>query len=164
MSRDRRLPGVDALRGLAALSVILYHADTRFPFPGTRLGQYLTQRNAGPPLTAVVLFFLISGFVLYRPFVAARLDGRPLPPLLPYAIRRVARIVPAYWVILALVSAWLGYRYMLTPTGFIRYFGFLQLYAPHATVTGGISVAWSRKVASGCTCCISDAKYCADPS
>jgi peptidoglycan/LPS O-acetylase OafA/YrhL len=133
---------VDSLRALAALSVVYYHVAFRFALP-TGVNEYLTQRNAGPPVTAVVLFFLISGFVLYRPFVAARFDGRPPPPSIPYAIRRFARIVPGYWVTLAIVSAWLGYSYVLTPQGFLRYFCFLQLYGDQRTLNGGISVAWS---------------------
>ncbi len=131
------------MRALAALSVVFYHVAFRFPIPSSALGQYISQRNAGPPITAVVLFFLISGFVLYRPFVAARLRGEPLPALVPYAVRRFARIVPGYWVALAIISVWLGYSYVFTPHGLLRYFGFLQLYANHSTAGGGISVAWT---------------------
>lgn len=65
-------------------------------------GHYLAQLNLG-----VSIFFVISGFLLYRPFGAARLAGERSPPLLPYAIRRVARIVPAYWVALTIVALWL---------------------------------------------------------
>jgi peptidoglycan/LPS O-acetylase OafA/YrhL len=139
---------VDALRGLAALSVVYYHAAFRFPpnRSSTALGAYLSQRNAGPPITAVVLFFLISGFVLYRPFVAARYDGRPAPSPRAYAIRRFARIVPGYWVTLAIVSAWLGYSYALHPSGLLDYFGFLQIYGSPETQGRGISVAWSLDV------------------
>jgi peptidoglycan/LPS O-acetylase OafA/YrhL len=61
----------------------------------------------------------------------------------PYAVRRIARIVPAYWVALAIVTAWLGLHEVTTATGLIRYFGFLQLYGNLKTVTGGISPAWT---------------------
>jgi peptidoglycan/LPS O-acetylase OafA/YrhL len=134
---------VDSMRGLAALSVVYYHVSFRFPFPSSGLTQYLSQRVSGPPITAVVLFFLISGFVLYRPFVVARFGGEPMPPLLPYAVRRFARIVPGYWVALAIVAVWLGYSYVGTPQGIVRYFGFLQLYGNQTTAGGGINVAWS---------------------
>jgi peptidoglycan/LPS O-acetylase OafA/YrhL len=138
---------IDSMRALAALSVVYYHVAFRFPPPppsgAHSLASYLNQRTAGPPITAVVLFFLISGFVLYRPFVAARFAGERPPPLVPYAVRRFARIVPGYWVTLAIVSAWLGYGYMLHLSGFVRYFGFLQLYGSVHTLDGGISVAWT---------------------
>jgi peptidoglycan/LPS O-acetylase OafA/YrhL len=130
------------MRGLAAFSVLVFHAT--FPFrPPTGIWQYLSQRNAGPPITGVVVFFLISGFVLYRPFVEARLDGNRMPSLLPYAVRRVARIVPAYWVALAVVTVWLGLHEVQTPAGAVRYFGFLQLYGSFNTANGGISPAWT---------------------
>jgi peptidoglycan/LPS O-acetylase OafA/YrhL len=140
-----RFRQVDAMRALAALSVVYYHVAFRFPRPGsaTSAVAYLSQRNAGPPITAVVLFFVISGFVLYRPFVRARFDGDPPPAPLPYALRRFARIVPGYWVALAIVSAWLGYSYVFSVDGFLRYFCFTQLYGNAHTLNGGISVAWS---------------------
>jgi peptidoglycan/LPS O-acetylase OafA/YrhL len=46
----------------------------------------------------VYVFFALSGFLIARPYVAALLDGAPLPSSRSYAIRRVARIVPAYWL------------------------------------------------------------------
>jgi peptidoglycan/LPS O-acetylase OafA/YrhL len=131
------------MRAVAAISVVYYHVAFRFPQPTGELQWFATQRNAGPPITAVVLFFLISGFVLYRPFVLARMRGGPSPALVPYFVKRFARIVPGYWVALAITSAWLGYGYVFRPAGFIRYFGFLQLYGNHTTAGGGLSVAWT---------------------
>jgi len=142
--RRQRFDGVDSLRGLAALSVIAYHVSFSFRLGSDSPWAFLSQRLAGPPIPGVVLFFLISGFVLYRPFVLARLAGRPLPPLLPYAIRRAARILPAYWVALALVTAWLGLHEVMSLRGAVTYFGFLQLYSTNpSTVTGGIGPAWT---------------------
>ena len=67
--------------------------------PGGDAARYAQRLEVG-----VAIFFVISGFVLYRPFVAARLDGRPLPLLGRFAGRRALRIVPAYWLALT-VSA-----------------------------------------------------------
>ncbi len=141
-ARDRFVM-VDSMRALAALSVLVYHVTFDYGYPHSALAQFLSQRNAGPPVTAVVVFFLISGFVLYRPFVKARFEGRPLPSLRAYGVRRAARIVPAYWVALIGVGLLLGLHYLFTPTGLIRYFGFLQLYGKLSTVSGGISPAWT---------------------
>jgi peptidoglycan/LPS O-acetylase OafA/YrhL len=47
----------------------------------------------------VTLFFLLSGFLLYRPWVKAALLGAPRPSLRRYAIRRASRVLPAYWVV-----------------------------------------------------------------
>jgi peptidoglycan/LPS O-acetylase OafA/YrhL len=134
---------IDSMRALAALSVIVFHVAYWFPVPGNGVWQYLSQRNAGPPVTGVVLFFLISGFVLYRPFVQARLEGRTMPALFPYAVRRVARIVPGYWLALTVVTVWFGLHEVMSVRGAIRYYGFLQLYGTLGTAGGGISVAWT---------------------
>jgi peptidoglycan/LPS O-acetylase OafA/YrhL len=100
----------------------------------------LAQLNLG-----VSIFFVISGFLLYRPFGAARLAGERSPPLLPYAIRRVARIVPAYWVALTIIALWLPVSGTFTAEGIVTYYGFLQAYDPD-TVTGGIGQAWTLTV------------------
>jgi peptidoglycan/LPS O-acetylase OafA/YrhL len=64
----------------------------------------------------------------------------------PYAIRRVLRIVPAYWVALPLIALWLGRGdEVFTATGVITYFGFLQLYDA-STIAGGIGQAWTLGV------------------
>jgi peptidoglycan/LPS O-acetylase OafA/YrhL len=49
----------------------------------------------------LVLFFVLSGFLLYGPWVRAALDRERRPSTRAYAIRRAARIVPAYWVAIA---------------------------------------------------------------
>jgi peptidoglycan/LPS O-acetylase OafA/YrhL len=48
----------------------------------------------------LVLFFVLSGFLLSRPWFAAALEGRPAPDLRRYARSRVARIAPAYYAAL----------------------------------------------------------------
>jgi peptidoglycan/LPS O-acetylase OafA/YrhL len=48
----------------------------------------------------VTLFFVLSGFLLYRPIVSRVVNGRPLQSLGAYLRNRALRIVPAYWVIL----------------------------------------------------------------
>jgi peptidoglycan/LPS O-acetylase OafA/YrhL len=52
----------------------------------------------------LVCFFVLSGFLLYRAFARAALGG-PRAQVGTYAIRRVARIVPAYYAAIAGVLA-----------------------------------------------------------
>ena len=135
---DPRFDGVDSLRALAALSVFGFHLVLYGGFAPPRwLLPYAANLNVG-----VSLFFVISGFVIYRPFARARLAGEPLPDLRRYALRRVARIVPAYWVALALIALWLGLGEVFTPSGLVTYFGFAQVYRS-GTTAGGIPQAWS---------------------
>lgn len=102
----RRLPGLDGLRGLAALYVVVSHVWLR-AFPG--------YPAAGDPFWAgwfaygrfaVLVFIVLSGFSLALSPARAgwRLDG-----IWDYARRRARRILPAYWAALAfsLAVAWL---------------------------------------------------------
>ena len=140
-----RFPLFDSLRAIAALMVFACHvpmvAQMAFDSPVRR---YLIGGSSG-----VAVFFLVSGFLLYRPFVQSRLAGDPPPALGGYGLRRFLRIVPAYWV--ALVGAVLlvgasgegpGATEVFSADGVIRYFGFLQIYDSQ-TLLGGISAAWT---------------------
>jgi peptidoglycan/LPS O-acetylase OafA/YrhL len=90
----------------------------------------------------VTIFFLISGFLLYRPFVRARLYGEESPHVPAYAWRRFLRIVPAYWVALTIVALWLALPDVFTRGGIPTYYGFLQIYHG-STSLGGIAQAWT---------------------
>jgi peptidoglycan/LPS O-acetylase OafA/YrhL len=48
----------------------------------------------------VAVFFLISGFLLYRPLACSHLGEQPGAAVRLYLKRRLLRIVPAYWVAL----------------------------------------------------------------
>jgi peptidoglycan/LPS O-acetylase OafA/YrhL len=102
----------------------------------------------------VILFFTLSGFLLYRPFAAAIVRGRPLPSLRRYLTNRALRILPAYWVILLLCAFVLGNALswdasgdvtsgrLLDPGQITRALLLLQNYFP-ATILVGIGPAWS---------------------
>jgi peptidoglycan/LPS O-acetylase OafA/YrhL len=99
-----RFPAVDGLRALAAIMVLVGHTSFLAGVNGRgEVGQVLSRFDLG-----VALFFIISGFLLYRPFVAARMDGKPGPGVLRYGRRRLLRIVPAYWLALTVLAIWPG--------------------------------------------------------
>lgn len=104
-TRSDRLPYLDGYRGLAALGVVVFHVashsrwvahvDGIVPNGGAwvaRLGNF-----------SVCVFFLLSGLVVYRPFLRAHLDGEPAPSWRGFVWRRALRIYPAYWVVLSTV-------------------------------------------------------------
>jgi peptidoglycan/LPS O-acetylase OafA/YrhL len=126
-------PLFDGLRAIAALSIVVHHASTAPPTP---LAPYILRLNVGVPI-----FFVISAFLLYRPFAAAHLRGRPAPSLGGYAWRRVLRIMPAYWVALTIAAVLLSMRSVFGPDG-VFYYGLLHVYKPR-TVLGGLGVSWS---------------------
>jgi peptidoglycan/LPS O-acetylase OafA/YrhL len=128
----------DALRGIAVLSVITFHVASITD----KLGRGLTGRAAEVlGAQAVIVFFVISGFLLYRPFVAARVAGRREPSLRRFGRRRAGRILPAYWVALTLLALYPGITGVFSDDGW-RYYGFLQLYSTD-TINQGIPVAWT---------------------
>ena len=137
--RAERFPLFDGLRALAALSVLVYHSAffAAAAAPDPAVTQYTGRLDVG-----VTVFFLISGFLLYRPFVRARLRGDPIPGVAPYAWRRLLRIVPAYWVALTVVALWMPFPYVFTGTGVPIYYGFGQIYV-FGDAINGIGQAWT---------------------
>lgn len=132
-----RFPLIDSLRAIAALCVLLAHVSfvSRASFESVA-GPILSQLIIGVPI-----FFAISGFVLYRPFVAARWSGAPAPSPLRYGWRRFLRIVPAYWLALTLLAIYPGLAGVFGERWWV-YYGFLQLY-DSSTVLSGMLQAWS---------------------
>jgi peptidoglycan/LPS O-acetylase OafA/YrhL len=140
VARAERFPLMDSLRAIAALAVLTTHASFVAGLsnaPGSTLRPYTARLDVG-----VAVFFLISGFLLYRPFVKARLDGEPSPATLPYAWRRFLRIVPAYWVALTVIALWVGPRDVFHPDRALVYYGFGQIYNGY-DVLGGLAQAWT---------------------
>jgi peptidoglycan/LPS O-acetylase OafA/YrhL len=132
-----RFPLFDGLRAIAAGAILVTHAAGLTTFNvSNRLGAYTARLNMG-----VAFFFVISGFLLYRPFLAARFRGRPVPRIRDYARRRVLRIVPAYWLALTILAATVGLCGVFTGDWWIYYF-FLQNQTKGTTICG-IGTAWS---------------------
>ena len=148
-TRADRFPLFDSLRAIAALMVICSHIGS---FGGVLHEGDPLRPYVGQFAVAVPIFLLISGFLLYRPFAAARLRGRNRPSIPAYGWRRVLRIVPAYWVAVTVITIWLGSNYLFhggeqpievfSPTGVLAYYGFGQLYSA-STRGGGIPQAWT---------------------
>jgi peptidoglycan/LPS O-acetylase OafA/YrhL len=125
-----RFPLLDAMRAIAALSIVVTHASGVSNFNTDNwLGHFPARLNMG-----VTIFFLLSGFLLYRPFVAARRAGRPPIATRAFLRRRVLRIVPAYWVALTLLAIYPGLL------GFSdhwwRFYTFTQIYWSNSIVQG----------------------------
>ena len=133
---------MDSLRAIAALAVLATHASVfaGLQAKGSALGPYAARLEVG-----VAIFFVISGVLLYRPFVRSRVNGEPRPATGPYAWRRFLRIVPAYWLALTLVTLWLGLESLFTAEGIARFYGIAQAYDT-STIGGGLSQAWSLTI------------------
>jgi peptidoglycan/LPS O-acetylase OafA/YrhL len=127
-----RFPLFDSLRAIAVLAVLTFHVC----LVSGALNRRITGDVAGVlGAQGPILFFAISGFLLYRPWVTS-------PPRVGrYARRRALRILPGYWVALTALAIFPGITGVFTGDWW-RYYGFLQLYSQD-TISHGIPVAWT---------------------
>ncbi len=99
------MPGIEGLRALAATSVLAYHVWLFSSPDGHPIAE---GRELAIPVESlalgVTLFFALSGFLLYRPFLVAAFEPERRPRVAAYFRNRALRIVPAYWVILLLAA------------------------------------------------------------
>jgi peptidoglycan/LPS O-acetylase OafA/YrhL len=92
----RRFLELDALRGLAALGVAVFHCTTHY---GNEIG-HLEPPVFGFPAGnyGVELFFLISGFVIFMTLERTRTAA-------DFVVSRFSRLFPAYWMALLVTGA-----------------------------------------------------------
>jgi peptidoglycan/LPS O-acetylase OafA/YrhL len=148
---------IEGLRAVAAWSIVVFHVWV-FSSPadlGWNLGP--VSPFISPLQSGVTLFFVLSGFLLYRPLAAAIVDAGQRPPIPSYLRNRMLRILPAYWVVLVLVafvlrSASLGASARGVVGGplsdvktFVLDLFLVQTYSPHA-IWSGLLPAWSLTI------------------
>lgn len=156
-SSTKRLRGIEGLRALAAGTIVLVHVWGFSSPDGDALGFDLWIGDALSTLSVgVTLFFTLSGFLLYRPFVAAIARGREHMSIRAYFRNRFLRIAPAYWVILFFCAIVIGTVYLregavlevgrlTNPAEFLQAALLLNNYRP-TTLGIGIGPAWSLAV------------------
>ncbi|MDA0141526.1 acyltransferase family protein [Solirubrobacter deserti] len=127
-----RRPELDGVRALAALAVLAFHAVGYWGRGAG--GEAAAQPWVGRLDVGVTIFFLLSGYLLYCPFLRGSLR------LGEYAWRRLFRIVPAYWVALTVAALALPLREVWDAP--VWFFGFLQTYRAE-TAGQGLGQAWT---------------------
>ena len=104
---ERRIPGLDGIRGLAILGVLLLHYEARQPSPFAAL-RYLWGLVVGSGWAGVDLFFVLSGFLI----TGILLDSKSHPRYFQlFYARRTLRIFPLYYcalIVIFLVAPQLG--------------------------------------------------------
>ena len=153
-SWGRRLAGLDGLRGTALLGIILAHVIIFLP---EKDGVYTPSQVAAVGLLShsLTFFFVLSAFLLYRPFASAIIKERPNPPTYDFYRNRVLRVWPAYLVILAIVGFGFGLTVvdkdaptleglgrLTDPVLLITNVLLVQGYSPETAFTG-LGVSWS---------------------
>lgn len=159
ITSGRRVGGVEGLRGVAALSVLTGHVMLYMfasPFAGSGLLALLMVAL----LQGVTLFFVLSGYLLYRPFVANVVAGKGRPKVGAFYVNRLLRIYPGYIVVLLVAALILGAAitaptspqapspaqdrtgYLTDPLLLVLNLLLLHGYVPAAQGTG-LAVSWS---------------------
>jgi peptidoglycan/LPS O-acetylase OafA/YrhL len=144
-------PALTGLRGLAAAGVLAFHilllADVPEAMPAP-LAWLCEQGWMG-----VDVFFTLSAFLLSLPFVRAREFADPEPSLSDYWRHRAWRILPAYWLQVAIlcVLAWLGVKaaYWYQPDAASVAVNALFLYNLSPVVSPAIPSWWTLPVELG---------------
>ncbi|EAR11238.1 acyltransferase family protein [Reinekea blandensis] len=96
-----RIAGLDGLRAIACLMVVAHHVLPRLPQNDSLLSE-MVQTFGIMAQAGVSVFFVLSGFLLSLPFWRAAYQAQPLPDLKIYLMRRFARIMPGFYVVLLL--------------------------------------------------------------
>jgi peptidoglycan/LPS O-acetylase OafA/YrhL len=148
--RVDRVASLTGMRAVAAFLVVGTHAafGTGMLTHGY-LGLALARLEIG-----VSIFFVLSGFLLFRPWVQAAANGQPRPSVPRYARNRVRRIMPAY--VVTVLAAYLLYEFRTaTPnpghtwSGLLRHLTLTQIYSNDYLSTQlhqGLTQMWSLAV------------------
>jgi exopolysaccharide production protein ExoZ len=141
--RPTDLLGVQALRAVAALLVVAYHAVEQWTThrSGYGLDQYWPNGSAG-----VDIFFVISGLVMT---ISVQRNVRRANPAWTFARDRIIRIVPLYWFVTTLKIAAvialpsLASRTSLDPLYVAGSYALLPLYDGNTLIPPVLPVGWT---------------------
>jgi peptidoglycan/LPS O-acetylase OafA/YrhL len=139
--RAPRYPCFDGLRAIAASTIVVFHvASTSGATVAGGYGRYFARLDIG-----VAVFFVVSGFLLYRPFVTAHVAGPGALPWREFWWRRVLRIYPAYWVALTAAILLFHSTNLHGVAEYVRYYALVQIYTPNYGIDG-IVQTWTLAV------------------
>lgn len=132
-------PALDTMRAIGALAVLTTH--TAF-WAGDyqrygAWGSFLARLDVG-----VAIFFVLSGFLLSRPWLARARSGLSGPPVGRYFWKRFLRIVPAYVVVALACLALLPDNEALGPAQWASALTMTDIYVSDA-LPFGLTQTWS---------------------
>ncbi|MCT7656918.1 acyltransferase family protein [Mycobacterium deserti] len=150
VSKAERVASLTGIRAVAALLVMLTHAAyTTGKYTHGYVGLVYSRAEIGVPI-----FFVLSGFLLFGPWVRAAATSRPPPSVRRYAWHRLRRIMPAYAV--TVVAAYLLYHFRTagpnpghTWEGLFRNLTLTQIYTDnylYSFLHQGLTQMWSLAV------------------
>jgi peptidoglycan/LPS O-acetylase OafA/YrhL len=99
--KTEKLTGADGIRAIACLAVIMHHLSQRLAMQAQVSWAQKLQAFGLMGNTGVSIFFVLSGFLLSYPFWKRYLNNGRFPNIKQYALRRAARIMPGFYISLA---------------------------------------------------------------
>ena len=147
---NSRNPALTGVRAVAALLVVATHAA----FATGKLTHGYVGAIYARLEIGVALFFVLSGFLLFRPWVVAAATGGTSPGLARYARHRLRRVMPGYLVtVLATFELYIVFTPGPNPAqtwhGLLRYLTLTQIYTDDYLTTylhPALSQMWSLAV------------------
>jgi peptidoglycan/LPS O-acetylase OafA/YrhL len=135
---DRTFPTLNAVRAVGALMVVCTHTafDTGQINRGWT-GAALSRMDFG-----VTLFFILSGFLLSRPFLLSTAREVAHPSWRHYFWKRALRILPLYWVVVVVAMLVDPENRDATPHDWISELTLTQIYRPHL-LASSLTQMWS---------------------
>jgi peptidoglycan/LPS O-acetylase OafA/YrhL len=136
-------PVLDTLRAVGALCVVTTHV-------AFQSGDYVRHGIIGSLLSrldvGVAIFFVLSGFLLSRPYLARAETGRPHPSTARYYWKRLVRIYPVYAVSVVIALLFIGENHR--GDGFLGWVRALTLTDVFTTgrLPQGLTQMWSLSV------------------
>ena len=140
--KSHRNIALDSLRGFSTILIVVFHTLAFSGFSvkqADSIGAYTGRLNIG-----VAIFFVLSGFLIFRPFVHSLIQHLPLPNVRTYYLKRAARILPGYWLALFVLAA-LDALIIKNSSGFIRNIFLVHPFTEDNVFTG-IAQAWTLSV------------------
>src|SRR5947209_12564564 len=125
--RKNTLTVLDGIRAIAGLAVIAFHISANAHIWDIGGLGHLTVSILMAGDTGVILFFLLSGFLLFLPYATSLLYDGVWPSTRHFYLRRAIRIIPAYYVSLFLLT-WLTHPEYLRPDHLNQFLLFLTLF------------------------------------
>ncbi len=103
-----QIPVLDGARAIACLAVLFYHVNYLARVYGIWRPLHGINNLVATLVyfgdSGVILFFLLSGFLLFLPYAKALLFDSSWPSLRRFYLRRIFRIIPGYYVALFLIA------------------------------------------------------------
>ncbi|HEU5038320.1 MAG TPA: acyltransferase [Nocardioides sp.] len=136
--RDRTFPTLNAARAIGAIMVVLTHsAFNTGQINHGWVGAVLARLDFG-----VTIFFVLSGFLLSRPWFLTAGLGRPAPSARHYLWKRALRILPLYWIVVVLALTLDPANEDMTWQDWLANLTFTQLYRPDL-LPSSLTQMWS---------------------